>query len=274
MPHPFAIEKTPAPALAPHPARINSRPKHPARLCPARHHLSSADRDSLTQQYFPLVRTIAAQMCSGFPAHVELNDLIGAGAFGLLDAIDRFSPEKGFQFSTYAQFRIRGAILDSLRTLDPGTRGLRRKARELDSASTTLSAHLGRTPTEQELAEYLEIALHQLRTLRRDLNDLEPLDPPSHKEGSEQWSDRLPAREQDQPLAVFLRVESGARLQVAMETLPTRHRRLIELYYYEDATMREIGQTLGVVESRVSQMHSLAIASLRRHLTEGTLTRA
>jgi RNA polymerase sigma factor for flagellar operon FliA len=268
VPHQFATQDTPAPTLAPSPARRDERAKHQARPCTSKRPLSSADREALTQQYLPLVRIIATQMRSSFPDHVELDDLIGAGAFGLLDAIDRFSPEKGFQFSTYAQFRIRGAILDSLRALDPGTRGLRRKARELDSASAALSANLGRTPTEQELADRLEITLPQLHTLRRDLNDLEPLDPHAHEEESEQWSERLPAREEDQPLAIFLQAESRNRIQLAMETLPTRHRRVIELYYYEDATMREIGQTLGVVESRVSQMRSLAIASLRRHFTE------
>lgn len=228
-----------------------------------------AERSLITIKHLPLVRIIALNLRAGLPGHVELDDLIGAGALGLLDAINRFSPDRGIQFASYAQFRIRGAILDSLRATDGASRSLRRKARELESARVALTADLGRAPTEPELAARLEIPLRKVQTIRRDLDHAESIPDNSTycDERPENPVEQLPARKEEGPLTSYLRVEDRIRLQRALATLPMRHRRVIELYYYEEASMREIGAVMGVVESRVSQIRSLAVANLRKQLS-------
>lgn len=231
--------------------------------------LPSAERSSITLEYLPFVRILALSLRAGLPGHVELDDLIGAGALGLLDAIDRFSPDHGVQFSTYAQFRIRGAMLDSLRSTDGASRSLRRKARHLESARVTLTANLGRTPTESELATQLDIPLSEIQAIRQALDHLEPL-PDNSTHRNERLDDpveQLPARKEEGPLSSYLRAEQRIRLQTALSTLPIRHRRVIELYYYEEANLREIGVKMGVAESRVSQIRSIAVAKLRKQLS-------
>ncbi len=263
------LESSRPPQIFPAKARRVSQQAKKVRRCEPAVLMPPAERSSITTQYLPFVRIIALRLRAGLPGHVELDDLIGAGALGLLEAIDRFSPGHGVQFSTYAQFRIRGAMLDSLRSADGASRSLRRKARELESARVALTASLGRTPTESELAARVGMTLSEVQTIRRDLDDVDPIPDNStyRDERPENPVEQLPAPKEEGPLSSYLRAEQRIRLQRALACLHTRHRRVIELYYYEEANLREIGVKMGVAESRVSQLRSLAVANLRKQMS-------
>jgi RNA polymerase sigma factor for flagellar operon FliA len=200
---------------------------------------------------------------------VPIEDLYSAGVLGLLDAFGRFDPSKQVQFRSYAQFRIRGAILDSLRTLDWSPRELRRKGRAIEQAIQTLTAQFGRCPTDIEIAKKLHIPLAAYQQLLGELKGLEI--GTLHSERSEDSEQEeliyLPSRPEDDPLFRYLDVEMRERLTKAIGDLPARERVVTTLYYYEELTMKEIGIILDVVESRVSQIHASAVLHLRARLS-------
>lgn len=220
------------------------------------------------REHLPMVRFLALRIRERLPQQVEMEDLISAGIVGLMDAIQKFDPKKKVQFRTYAQFRVRGAMLDSLRALDWGPRDLRRKARAVEEAIRSLSALLGKAPTESEVAKELGLDLHAYQQLLGELCGLELgslNETPSDDAGVEALA-LLPAGPEDDP---FLRCQSSETRRLlgeAIAALPERERMVLTLYYYEELTMREVGATLGVVESRVSQLHSSAMARLRAAL--------
>ena len=189
---------------------------------------------------------------------------------GLMDAFAKFDPEKKVQFRSYAQFRIRGAILDSLRTLDWSPRELRRKGRAVEEAIRVLTARLGRAPGENEIAAEMGIRLEEYQQLLGDLKGLEI--GTLHLERSENSGEDelayVPGRPDEDPLFRCLRGELEERLTEAIANLPDRERLVMTLYYYEEMTMREIGLALGVVESRVSQVHASAVVHLRAALRD------
>ena len=226
------------------------------------------DRDRLLIEHLPSVRFIARKLHQTLPRHIDLDDLISAGIVGLMEAFNRFDALRHVQFKSYAQFRIRGAILDWLRTLDWGPRELRRKARAIAETTRVLTLQLGRTPGEQEIADAMGFELQELQQLVGDLRsaDLGSLNAEHSKEDEDEELDYVPAPEQEDPLFLCLAAESRQRLIDAIEELPEKERLVLTLYYYEELTMREIGMTLGVVESRVSQIHSGAVRSLRAAL--------
>lgn len=228
------------------------------------------DRNSLLIEHLPTVRYIARRIHERLPQHVELEDLISAGIVGLIDAFSKFDHTKKVQFKSYAQFRIRGAILDSLRTLDWGPRDLRRKGRAVEQAIRTLNSKLGRSPIDQEIAEQMGIALSEYQELLGELKGLEIGS--LHVERSEDSGDEevsyVPGPLEESPLFQCLKGELKQRLAEAIEELPEKERIVLTLYYYEELTMKEIGVTLGVVESRVSQIHSSAVLRLRAALRD------
>lgn len=230
--------------------------------------LDSAAREQLVMEHLASVRFIARKLHRTLPRHVELDDLISAGIIGLMDALKRFDACRDVQFKSYAQFRIRGAILDWLRTLDWGPRELRRKAREIAETSRVLTLQLGRTPGEHEIADAMGIQLDQLQQLLGELRsaDLGSLNAEHSKDEEDEELDYVPASPEEDPLFRCLAAESRQRLIDAIEDLPEKERLVLTLYYYEELTMREIGLTLGVVESRVSQIHSAAVRRLRSTL--------
>lgn len=217
------------------------------------------------REHLPMVRFLAIRIRERLPQQVELEDLISAGIVGLLDAFQKFDPAKKVQFRTYAQFRVRGAMLDSLRALDWGPRDLRRKGRAVEEAIRSLSSRLGKAPTENEIAEEMKLSLDEYQQLLGELSGLElgSLNAlPADDEGVEALA-LLPAGPEDDP---FLRCQTSEMrnlLADAIAALPERERLVLTLYYYEELTMKEVGATLGVVESRVSQLHSSAMARLR-----------
>ncbi len=230
--------------------------------------MTAAERDRLLLEHLPTVRYLARRIHERLPQHVELDDLISAGVVGLIDAFSKFDHGKKVQFKSYAQFRIRGAILDSLRTLDWSPRELRRKGRAVEEAIRTTTQRLGRAPAEQEIAREMGLELPEYQTLLGELKGLEIGS--LHMERSEDSGDEelsyVPGPVEDDPLFRCLKGEMKQHLTDAIEELPEKERMVLTLYYYEELTMKEIGLTLGVVESRVSQIHSSAVVRLRAAL--------
>jgi RNA polymerase sigma factor for flagellar operon FliA len=227
-----------------------------------------AERDQMLLEHLPTVRYLARRIHERLPQHVELEDLVSAGVVGLIDAFSKFDHTKKVQFKSYAQFRIRGAILDSLRTLDWSPRELRRKGRAVEEAIRSVTQKLGRAPSEPEIAREMELGLNEYQQLLGELKGLEIGS--LHLERTEDSGDEelsyIPGSPDDDPLFRCLQGEMKQRLTDAIEDLPEKERMVLTLYYYEELTMKEIGLTLGVVESRVSQIHSSAVVRLRTAL--------
>jgi len=226
------------------------------------------DRDALLLEHLPTVRYLARRIHERLPQHVDLEDLVSAGVVGLIDAFSKFDHSKKVQFKSYAQFRIRGAILDSLRTLDWSPRELRRKGRAVEEAIRSATQRLGRAPAEHEIATELGLALGEYQQLLGQLKGLEIGS--LHMERSEDSGDEelayIPGSPEEDPLFRCMQGEMKQHLIDAIEELPEKERMVLTLYYYEELTMKEIGLTLGVVESRVSQIHSSAVLRLRSAL--------
>ena len=214
-------------------------------------------RDRLVVHYSPLVKFVAGRVRSGLPASVDQNDLVSDGVIGLMDAVDKFEPERGLQFQTYAVTRIRGSIVDGLRGADWVPRSVREKIRDIDAAQARLEAQLGRAPSDQEIAAELDLTIEELRkvytlTAHTSVVSFETvLDDDAPRARSD-----LPGADDDLPPG-FLR---------AVRELAERDQVVVALYYWERLTLAEIGQVLGVTESRVSQLHSRATMQLRRKL--------
>ncbi len=241
-------------------------PSAEAGLAPA----LSADQERVLLEHLPIVRFLARRIHERLPQHVDIEDLVSAGVLGLMDAFAKFDPAKKVQFRSYAQFRIRGAILDSLRTLDWSPRELRRKGRAVEEAIRALTARLGRAPSESEIAAEMDLGLDEYQQLLGELKGLEigTLHLEHSEDSGEEELAYVPGRPDEDPLFRCLRGELEARLADAIQNLPERERLVMTLYYYEEMTMREIGLALGVVESRVSQVHASAVAHLRAALRD------
>jgi RNA polymerase sigma factor for flagellar operon FliA len=228
------------------------------------------EQERMMIEHLPTVRYLARRIHERLPQHVDLEDLISAGVLGLIDAFRKFDPEKKVQFRSYAQFRIRGAILDSLRTLDWSPRDLRRKGRAIEEAIRTLTSRFGRAPLEPEVAAELVMDLGEYQQLLGELKGLEigTLHLERSEDSGEEELAYIPNDPEDDPLFRCLKGEMQQRLAGAIDELPERERLVMTLYYYEEMTMKEIGLTLGVVESRVSQIHASAVLHLRSLLAD------
>ena len=221
---------------------------------------------NLLDEYLPLVRRQALSMQVRLPASVELDDLIQAGTVGLLEAVGRFDASQGASFATFASQRIRGAMLDELRSRDWLPRSVRRNARMVDEAVRRLEQQLGRTVEENEIATELGMELEEYRQLLSDTNsgNLLPFEM-LLEEGAEPGVDDT---SQNTPLQQFLDGEKRDQLVAGIEALPEREKLLMALYYQEELNLKEIGAALGVTESRVSQLHSQAVSRLRARLVK------
>ncbi|HYL81041.1 MAG TPA: FliA/WhiG family RNA polymerase sigma factor, partial [Candidatus Acidoferrum sp.] len=229
-------------------------------------------RDALIRQYISLVRKVAGRLSMRLPPHVDLDDLEAAGVPGLLAAVETYDPEKDVEFAAYAQLRIRGAILDELRSLDPLPRSIREKARQIERAVAALEQKLLRSPTDDEVAEQLLIPLevyHQiLYELRGGLHV--SLDSGwgngQDEEDGEGGVPTVPEGRAPNPWQALALKERQKILGAVIEELPRSERTVLSLYYYEELTMKEIGAVLEVSESRVSQIHSAALVRIRSRL--------
>ncbi len=220
-------------------------------------------RDRLILQYSPLVKYVAGRIRSGLPPAVDQGDLVSDGVIGLMDAIDKFDPGRGLQFQTYAVSRIRGAIVDGLRASDWVPRSVREKIRDITAAQTRLEHRLGRVPSDREVATELSISVTELRKMYSETShtSVVSFDATGPADDSLPHSTTdLPGGDDDLPEG-FLR---------AVRELPERDQIVVALYYWDRLTLAEIGQVLGVSESRVSQLHSRATLTLRRKLAAGS----
>lgn len=221
-------------------------------------------------EYLPLVRSVARRIHARLPKHIEIEELVSAGMVGLLDALTRFDLSKKVRFESYAQFRIRGEILDSLRTLDWGSRGLRRSGRAVEETIRLLTAQLGRTPNDEEVAEGMGLELSKYQQLLGDLKGLEVGSPNFACEEDSEGDAlaRVPGKLEDDPHFRFSRKEVADRMASAIARLPEAERIVMMLYYFEDIKMREIAFSMGICESRVSQIHASAVMHLRAQLSD------
>jgi RNA polymerase sigma factor FliA len=225
-------------------------------------------REQLIVHYSPLVKFVAGRVGSGLPSSVDVGDLIGSGVFGLIDALERFDPTKGAKFETFAVLRIRGAILDGLRSLDWVPRSVRSKGRAVEVAFAKLEAGLHRAPTDAELAAELGIDEDELAQWMANLSvaTVGPLDHLMASGVPEPRSVEGTASAMPSPSAAVEEAELRTIMRREVRRLPERERTVIALYYDEGLTLNEIGQILGVTESRVSQIHTKAVLHLRSRL--------
>lgn len=229
-----------------------------------------AVRDQLVVENLPLVRTLAIRVRENLPAHVDLDDLIHAGVMGLFDAAKKYNPEKKVAFKSYAQYRIRGAILDSLRQLDWASRDLRRHYKKVEAATRELSTSLQRNPEESEIAERLGMSVSRCRQMMHQLRVAGLVSGSTRTaEHSELPAPDFPGNPDTQPDAMCLRRQMRSKIDLAMNALPERYRKVVFLYYSDELTMKEIGDVLGINESRVSQIHKLALTKMHAALESG-----
>jgi len=228
-------------------------------------------RDQLILHYSPLVKYVAGRVAVGLPQNVDQADLVSYGIFGLIDAIDKFDPERGYKFETYAISRIKGSILDELRSIDWVPRSIRAKARSLEKAYGKLEADLHRNPTDEELAQELDMSEEQLQTILSQISfvGLVALDEMLSVGGDRGESLTLGDTIADSgagPVGAYEVEETRQILAEAINRMPEREKVVLTLYYYEGLTLAEIGEVLGVTESRVCQIHTKAVLQLRSRI--------
>ena len=233
---------------------------------------SSKFRDKFIRQYMPLVKYVAGKVAVGMPNSVEFDDLVGFGQFGLLDAINKYDPEKGVKFKTYAVTRIRGAIFDELRQIDWVPRSVRQKSREIEDAIVSLEARLGRTASDAEIADSLNMSEDEYhRTIMKvsgtSVISLNEVWYSGDDNDSMSIGDSIEAPASLNPDTIAEREEIKKVIMKAINELPEKEKRVIVLYYHEDLTFKEIGEVLEVSESRISQLHAKANLHLRAKLT-------
>jgi RNA polymerase sigma factor for flagellar operon FliA len=230
-------------------------------------------RQQLLSHYLPLVKNVAGRLAMGFPKTVELPDLINTGVIGLIEAFANFDPTRGIKFETYAVPRIRGAILDELRSLDWVPRSTRAKSRELDRAVVHLEGRLGRKPSHRELAKYMNITLDEFSATLDDVSGatMLSLDEMIYREDDNRQIPRVETLEAGREYSVLGEIEEmelRAYLSVAIANLTEQERLVVALYYYEELTLKEIGEVMQISESRVSQIHTKAVYKLRNLVNE------
>jgi RNA polymerase sigma factor for flagellar operon FliA len=234
-----------------------------------------ASRERLILHYSPLVKFVAGRVGVGLPPNIEQSDLVSYGIFGLIDAIQKFDLERAIKFETYAISRIKGAIIDELRSIDWIPRSIRSKARDVEKAYQALEAKLKRSPTEPEVAAELGISLDDLHTIFSQVSYVnvvaldELLSVGGERGDKVSLVDTLEDTKAEDPVQAFESEETKVLLARAINTLPEREKIVVTLYYYEGLTLADIGKVLGVTESRICQMHTKAVLQLRGKLADG-----
>jgi len=232
--------------------------------------LSPEAREQMIVDYLPLVKHIARRTITKLPPSVDLNDLIGAGVIGLLDAVDKFDPGRNVKFKTYAEIRIRGAMLDSLRALDLASRGLREKANKIEEVCWQLEQENGRAASDEEIAGAMGVSMGEFNNVLADLRSVTVGSFTTAAKGDSEDDDLdlinyIPDPNSD-ILGTFERKEIQRALADAIRRLPEREQQVLSLYYHEELTMKQIGEVLGVGEARICQIHSKAVLKLRAKL--------
>jgi RNA polymerase sigma factor for flagellar operon FliA len=227
--------------------------------------------EAVVVEYSPMVKYVANRIALRLPPHIEVEDLISVGVMGLIDAIEKYDPARGAKFKTYAEFRVRGAILDELRSMDWVPRSIRQKASQVDAVMQKLQAKFGRPPEDEEVAKELGISLDQFfdtlnETRSMPVLSLDDLNIVKETGGQQSLLDCLAGKSDADPQIQFRLNELKETIAKTIDTLPEKERLVISLYYYKELTMSEIGVVLNVTESRVSQIHSKTMFRLRTKL--------
>ncbi len=248
---------TPAPAPPPEGPKVPEEPDF-------------HDREFLITECLPLVKFVAHRISSRLPSHVEMDDLIHSGILGLMDAVRKFEPDRNVKFKTYAEQRIRGAILDGLRDLDWVPRSLRRKKKDIETAYHLLEQQYGRAATDEEVAAHLGL---NLEDLHHSLDELKGVTLGAFVDAGENGDGEnlisfVPDPDGENPHILLQAREVRLLLKAAVDRLPTKERFVVQLYYFEELTMKEIGTLLNITESRVSQLHTKSMLRLRGKLKE------
>lgn len=224
--------------------------------------LSREVRDQIVLEHLPLVKAIAIRVHENLPVHVDLDDLIHAGVLGLFDAVTKYDSEKNVAFHAYAKHRIKGAILDSLRQLDWASRDLRKRQKQVDSVTNALSVKLGRTPNDAEVADEMGLSPERWRRMQMELRTVGLVSATARPDADGERTMDFPATPELQPDRMCEHRELQVTLARAIESLPKRYQKVVFLYYTNDMTMKEIGEAMGVNESRVSQIHKTALKKM------------
>jgi len=233
--------------------------------------ITTENREEVIKRYSPMIKYVANRIAMRLPPHIEVDDLISVGVLGLMDAITKYDSSRGAKFKTYAEFRVRGAILDELRAMDWVPRSIRQKASNVDKVVQSLQAKLSRAPEDEEVAKEMGISLDQFHDTLNETKSLPVFgleDLGIAKESGEQQSllDCLAGKADADPQTQIRLIELKEIIAKAIDALPEKERLMVSLYYYEELTMKEIGAVLEITESRVSQIHSKAVYRLRTKL--------
>jgi RNA polymerase sigma factor FliA len=250
-------------------SRTGARARARAHVPTAAYEAPPGNRDEVLRRHLPLVRRVVQRLAARKPPHIEIDDLVSWGIVGLLDAITKYDPRKEASFSTYAQFRIRGAVLDHLRSLDWVPRSVRQKASLIEKVAHGLEGSLGRPPSEEEIAGELGVSLDDYQELLTRIGEMTlfSIEDLGFRNGEERFQLETQVEEDDiDPLGALLTRERVDLVAEAIKRLPEREQVVVSLYYHEELTMKEVGSVLGLTESRVSQLHSQAMLRLKGHL--------
>ncbi|MFH1091379.1 MAG: FliA/WhiG family RNA polymerase sigma factor [Pseudomonadota bacterium] len=233
--------------------------------------LSPEDRHEYIEKYSPLIRYVADRLASRLPPHISKDDLISSGVIGLIDAVDKFDPSRNILFKTYAEFRIKGAMLDELRSLDWVPRSVRKKTAQVEKAYQALEYELGRPVTDEEVALALGLSLEEFQKLLDEVRgvsmvDLEALRQATRSHSRADLFELLADEHTHDALLLLGLAEARNIVAQAIEGLPEKERHVVSMYYYDELTMKEIGEVLGYTESRISQLHTKALMRLKTRL--------
>jgi len=224
--------------------------------------ISNEVRDRIVLEHLPLVKAIAIRVHENLPVHVDLDDLTHAGVLGLFDAVTKYDALKNVAFHAYAKHRIKGAILDSLRQLDWASRDLRKRQKQVESVSHSLAAKLGRTPLEGEIAEEMGLTPNRWHRIQLELRTVGTISATTHPDPDYDRPMEFPATPELQPDRMCEHRQLQVTLARVMEKLPKRYQKVVFLYYTNEMTMKEIGEVMGVNESRISQIHKIALKKM------------
>lgn len=235
--------------------------------------LSAEDRERLILEYAPMIRFVAGRIALRLPPHIQIDDLYSAGVLGLIDAVDKYDSNRNAQFKTYAEYRVRGAILDELRAMDWVPRSIRRKSSQLEKAINAITQQLGRAPEEEELAEHLGLDMEQYHQLIHETAGLDLFSIVTTEEGMANFMpgtlmDTALKDKSDNPAESLDKNEIKRIIAQAIDRLPEKEKLVVSLYYYDELTMKEIGKVLSYTESRICQIHSKTMAKLRARLRQ------